>query len=394
MTTPNNPTKYLGPNQYLNVVVIRNREPTGADVIQPETGKYYQIGTVWQVGKNPTTGSEGDLWMLSKIVANVSYWDLISSGGIGTESFVTNLGGPVVPDDDAEIFVNASVSTFTDGTVANTLKTEVQATNHQLLIGRGTNVAASTISNGTSTFVLTSNGASADPSFQVLPALGSFNQVTQQVFTSSGTYTPTTGMKYCIVRLVGAGGGGGGANTGGVGTACVGGGGGAGGYAESAFSAATIGVSQTVTIGAAGTAGTNVGGDGGSGGTTSLGALISATGGTGGIGSPTDSGGNAQNGSPGGTGSGTVSGTGAPGGTVTIANIAGAGVVCVAGFGGSTIFGAGGQPRGTVSGGAFAGIAGSNGGGGSGGICNGNSGGAAGGAGGAGYMVITEFLSL
>jgi hypothetical protein len=96
-----------------------------------------------------------------------------------------------------------------------------------------------------------------------------------QVFTASGTYTPTSGMKSCIAFVTGAGGGGGGGNS--VGNA---GGGGAGSTGISVISAATIGASQTVTIGAAGTAGG--GGDGGTGGTSSLGALISATGGAGG----------------------------------------------------------------------------------------------------------------
>lgn len=72
--SPNNPTKYLGPNVSLNIVVTRKREPTGADIKQPETGKYYSFGTMWLVGKDPTTGVFGDIWTLSKIVDNVAYW--------------------------------------------------------------------------------------------------------------------------------------------------------------------------------------------------------------------------------------------------------------------------------------------------------------------------------
>lgn len=71
---PNSPTKYTGANVTLNSIVTRNREPTGADLRQPSTGAYYPIGSQWIVSKDPTTGTEGDLWYLSKIVANVAYW--------------------------------------------------------------------------------------------------------------------------------------------------------------------------------------------------------------------------------------------------------------------------------------------------------------------------------
>lgn len=108
--------------------------------------------------------------------------------------------------------------------------------------------------------------------------------VKTQIFTSSGTYTPSTGMLHCTVEVQAPGGGGGGVVASSALNGCVGGGGGGGGYARKTFTAATIGASQTVTIGAVGTAGANTGGNGGTGGTTSVGSLISATGGAGGTG--------------------------------------------------------------------------------------------------------------
>lgn len=121
-----------------------------------------------------------------------------------------------------------------------------------------------------------------------LSMLGAFSSIAVQVFTATGanTYTPTSGMKYCLVISTGAGGGGGGADTsaGGSGDVSVGGGGGAGGTCIEAFSAAAIGASQTVTIGTGGTAGTNTGGSGGNGGNTTFGALHTANGGNGGTG--------------------------------------------------------------------------------------------------------------
>lgn len=97
---PKLPTKHVGTDKYITFFVSRNRSPTGADYRQPETGTLYSIGTVWQVSKNPTTGTEGDLWMLSKIVANVGYWVQIASGVVPTAGILTlsdTLGTLVYP---------------------------------------------------------------------------------------------------------------------------------------------------------------------------------------------------------------------------------------------------------------------------------------------------------
>jgi hypothetical protein len=110
-------------------------------------------------------------------------------------------------------------------------------------------------------------------------SLSSFTLIATQVFTANGTYTPTTGMKYCRVRAVGGGAGGGACNTN---NASVGGGGGAGGYGEEQYTAATIGASQAVTIGALGAGGTAGANPGSNGGNTTFGALLTANGGTGG----------------------------------------------------------------------------------------------------------------
>lgn len=104
--SPKNPRDYVGPNLYIGVCVSRKRRPTGADVFQPENGQLYKISTIWQVAKNPTTGVEGEQWILTKIVANVAYWVMISGGSppIGPILSVNvdgSSGGgtdPVLPD--------------------------------------------------------------------------------------------------------------------------------------------------------------------------------------------------------------------------------------------------------------------------------------------------------
>jgi hypothetical protein len=109
----------------------------------------------------------------------------------------------------------------------------------------------------------------------------SISSINVQTFTTTGTtYTPSTNMVYCIVEMVGGGGAGGGGSATGAGSACSNGGGGAGSYAKALLTAAQIGASQAVTIGAGGIGATaSVGGTGG---TTSLGTLVSALGGAGG----------------------------------------------------------------------------------------------------------------
>jgi len=98
---PKLPTKFRGTDKTITFFVTRNREPTLADFRQPETGNLYSIATIWQVGKNPSTGVEGDLWILSKIVANQAYWVKIATGVIPTAGIL-------------EIAVDASSGTGTN----------------------------------------------------------------------------------------------------------------------------------------------------------------------------------------------------------------------------------------------------------------------------------------
>ena len=146
-------------------------------------------------------------------------------------------------------------------------------TAYAVLCGGTTSTAAlqPVASVGTSGYVLTSNGASALPTFQAASS-GGITSVVRQVFTSSGTYTPTAGMVQAYVECIGGGTGGAGSISPALSNVSVGGGGGAGGYAASMLSAGTIGASQTVTIGAGGTS--SSGGMGNPGGNTTVGSLV------------------------------------------------------------------------------------------------------------------------
>jgi hypothetical protein len=114
-----------------------------------------------------------------------------------------------------------------------------------------------------------------------LPAVTSTVSVpVVQVFNASGTYTPTVGMKWAIVEMVGGGAAGTTVGaTGGSFLLSIGSGGSSGGYIKALLTAAQIGASQSVTVGAGGT---TTGGAGNPGGASLFGALLQANGGNGG----------------------------------------------------------------------------------------------------------------
>lgn len=134
--SPKDPNKYLGPNVYTSSIVNRKRRPTSADYKQPETGKLYPLGSFWLVGPNPTTGAQGEIWYLSKIVSNVAYWKQMAVG-VATESFqvdaVTAPGvNPVTPTVAGLVTLtgtavaNHSVPVETRSTALNSMHVDVQ----------------------------------------------------------------------------------------------------------------------------------------------------------------------------------------------------------------------------------------------------------------------------
>lgn len=205
-----------------------------------------------------------------------------------------------------------------------------------------------------------------------------------QTFTTSGTYTPTSGMKYCIIEVLGGGGAGGGAAATGVGQVSVGAGGAAGEYARGVFSAASIGASQSVTIGAYGTAVS--GSQGNTGGTTSVGSLITAIGGVGG---------QASSAGTSATAPGSAGGSGGTGGQFHLTGIYGGAAFTnvsygVSGVGANSIYGSGGGlTQGHNAGPGATGY----GAGGGGAINDASRSALAGGAGSSGLIIITEYIS-
>ena len=160
----------------------------------------------------------------------------------------------------------------------------------------------------------------------------------KQVFAASGTYTPTPGMLYCVVECWGGGGGGGGCQSQTTATASAAGGG-SGGYSRIIATAATVGASQTATVGAGGTGAATGAASGGAGGDTSIGTLCVGKGGTGGA--PAAGAGVGGNGGGGGVaGTGDLVIPGRPGGIGASASTS-ATVVAINACGGSSIYGGG-----------------------------------------------------
>lgn len=97
--------------------------------------------------------------------------------------------------------------------------------------------------------------------------------------SGAGTFTPLAATSFVVVEAQGGGNAGGGASQPSAGNISLGSPGGCGAYGKSIFTAATVGASQTITVGLGGTG--VVSAAGGNGGSSSFGALLSAPGGSG-----------------------------------------------------------------------------------------------------------------
>jgi hypothetical protein len=223
-----------------------------------------------------------------------------------------------------------------------------------------------------------------ESNIRVLTESTGIRTIAMQVFTANGTYTPTSGMKFCIAFGTGGGGGGGGVDGQSSG-ADMASGGSAGATSIGLYTAAQIGASKTITIGAGGTAGSTSGGNGGTGGSTTISSsLMTATGGVGGNGTTSN-----QAAPPAATAAGT-------GGVLNLVGAPGhagvAGVNASFGFGGrggASFWGGGGVSGGPNTAGGNGSAPGS---GAAGGNAWNNATARAGGVGAAGVMLIIEFI--
>lgn len=333
-------------------------------------------------------GSGAAPWILTR-VADFDQWVEIFSAAVPVDEgtvnadriFIctSNSGGTV---GTTAIVISDFSAAILDGTITTAKLANNAVTNPKLaaMVAAGLKGA-------------TAAGAVVDltPS-QVAVLLGAVTKINPVRITTIGasTYTPSANLLFAKVTALG-GGGGAGASSSGGGQIDVLGGAGAGGEAVSWLTAAAIGASQSVSVGAAGTAG--VAGTvtaGGTGGTTTFGAFLTANGGFG-----SQRGGNvattASTAAPGATG-GTATG-GNVSNTQGLPGLAGAYLqgIAMTGLGGATKYGSPGIGLVTGGGGvpnAGTGFGSGSSGGGSAGAVNVN-----GGAGQPGIIIVEEYLS-
>jgi len=253
--------------------------------------------------------------------------------------------------------------------------------------GSGTNLVTGTAGTADHLIAWDGNGDAVDAGF----AKTALTSMSVQVFTSSGTWTKPSGLRYAFVLVVGGGGGGGGV-TGNSTDAIGGGGGGGGGSAASYIAAGSLGGTETVTVGAGGTGGASGSSSGTGGGTSSFGSHLTATGGS--VGTSRTASASypaADPGSPGSGASGNIFNSVASPATSWFYPLSDP----ISGNGGGSIVGGGGRGRTAPSSpGYAAGIAASSYGGGGGGAvvkAAGGSSSAAGGNGKSGLVVVFEF---
>ncbi len=209
------------------------------------------------------------------------------------------------------------------------------------------------------------------------------------VWAASTTYTADANLIVALLGVVGGGAGGGGCANSSAGSEGSGGGGGGGSTSLALKTAAQIGASQTVTIGAVANGGTAGNNNGTAGNDTSIGALCIGKGGSAGGGAAANTGGSSGAGGVAGTGDILI--PGAAGGRGMNSTIVSFGIL--SGNGGSSGMGFGAGGRLAVGGGDTTGLNGSNyGGGGSGGVSANAAGAAAGGNGAQGLAFALEFV--
>lgn len=401
----------IGSNAILSNVTGGSATPLGnsltslIDTIGSTHGDIlYRNASSWVV---LAPGSSGQVLQTAGAAANPS-WQTVSGTGTVTSVATNNglTGGPVTSSGTIGLasIATGNVLAYTGAgsgvpvATAPTAVLDVIGSTEGDVLYRGASTW-SALAPGTSGQFLQTAGAGSTPTWAAIGAGNGISvsagtvtntgvvTVKKQVFTSSGTYTPSTGMIYAMIECQGPGGGGGGIANSSAGAAGSAGGGGAGSYSRTLVTAAAVGASKTVTVGTGGGGGANTGANGSNGSAaTSVGTLCIANAGSGGVGGQFGVGGA---GGTAATGDITVPGNNGGGGTLATTVTVG----IITGHGGASFFG--GSPGQVVGAsvsiiGASAGNYGS---GGNGGLTWNGGGAVAGGAGGPGIVYITEYCS-
>ncbi|KAA3645344.1 MAG: hypothetical protein DWQ07_12820 [Chloroflexi bacterium] len=165
-------------------------------------------------------------------------------------------------DADGNSIVNVLSEIFDEGAAPAT-----PATGHVVIYAKADGLIYSKDDAGLETLMSGGAGGGTDTSLKAV-----------QVFTAGGTWNKPANLHSVIVEVVGGGGGGGGCGTTAAGEHKGGTGGAGGGYSRKFIAAASLGATETVTVGAGGAGGVGAN-NGAAGGNSSFGAHCSANGG-------------------------------------------------------------------------------------------------------------------
>ena len=185
-------------------VSIANGSASGANVKIQNLGT---TGSAWNFNLPQTAGSSGTvLTSGGGVSANMSWTTLSGSSGISYSSGAFTLS--TIANNTVLANTSGSTAVPTATSPSSILDSIGSAQGDILYRGSGGWVV---LTPGTSGKFLQTAGSSANPTWaSVVNGIGS---VTAQTFTSSGTYTPTSGTKYAIIEMCGGGGGGGGSGS-------------------------------------------------------------------------------------------------------------------------------------------------------------------------------------
>jgi hypothetical protein len=226
-------------------------------------------------------------------------WNTFVGAGCSPPSGATNTTGSIMlgsnsflgsTNNDEQIVIGYNLTgcgITRSLTMASNLAVQAGSGNRVMTLSTSTGQVGP-INDGTSGQVLTTNGSGSLSWTTVSGGGGTVIAVQKYDTAVAFTYTPTAGMKYVIIELLGGGGGGGGSASNGIGQASAGGGGGGGAYAKILLTAAQVGVSIAGVVGNRGTgqSGSNDGNDGQNTTLSVTGGTWTLGGGKGGKGSP------------------------------------------------------------------------------------------------------------